>query len=531
VLVGTNNLEALSADAVAIAAASQASVAQRSLAMQAHVARLLPIQVCVNPDLYLEEARDVYFPQGCWESPEAYRVRISRMESAFEPHYTKLKELVVGAALRHPSQPPDNLTPEWQNLLANVSLNSESIDAFARRILDQAIDGGIAGILVDYPNVSGDLTLADEKTMGLRPYFVPIRADDILAWRSTVSAEKVGDQISYGVRLTHLRIRETISEPDPADEFAELRLPAVNVWDLEGDGAETRVRYRQFVLRRDSDSLERYVVETDTFLSVPLIPFVAIYGSIAETFMVCRPLLLDIARLNISHWQASADLAHTLSLTATPVFTVTGVQGAEPVRVDRALFLEDPAARAQWEGAPVDGAQATMERLDALAAAMQSLATVTLAKKANGVESAQSKLLDASQSDSLVGVIVDQLEDSINRALAIAALYREWEPIRIALSRDFTDTGLDAPTISALANVHTAGAISHQTLLEVYKHGEVFAGIDDWTVEEELQRCEEEAGEMAKRSAAMLALTTPATEPKPASPEPAVSGQLDGEAA
>ncbi len=528
--LGSPNLLAGVAEAAAVAT-DQSSVAQRSPRMQAHMARLLPIRICADPDLFLAEALDSYFPCACFESPEAYKIRLSRVGSSMEPWYLKLRELVVGAALRHSSQPPENLSPEWAAFLANVSLNGESLDAFARRVLSQAIDGGCAGILVDYPNVEEGLSVAQEKAMGLRPYFHPVAVGDILGFRSEVEAEKVRDQVRFGSRITHLRIRETISEVDPDDEFAELILPAVSVYDLVGEGDERGVRYRQFVLRRDSDSLERYVVETDTTLSVALIPFVPVYGAVPDGLLACRPLLLDIARLNISHWQASADLAHTLSLTATPVFTVTGVQGAEPVRVDRALFLEDPAARAQWEGAPVDGAQATMERLDALAAAMQSLATVTLTKKTNGVESAQSKLLDASQSDSLVGVIVDQLEDSINRALAIAALYREWEPIRIALSRDFTDTGLDAPTITALANVHTAGAISHQTLLEVYKHGEVFAGIDDWTVEEELQRCEEEAGEMAKRSAAMLALTKPATEPEPASPEPAVSGQLDGEAA
>jgi hypothetical protein len=496
------------------------SVAARSDVMDAHVRRLAPIRYCCNPDLFLDEAIGELFPCGCFESPEAYKVRLSRVGSAFEPHYTKLRDLVVGSALRHPSVRPETLSPEWEAFLDNVSLNGESIDAFARRVLAQAIDGGFAGILTDYPTVEAELSVADEKAMGLRPYFVPVQADDILAFRSTVEAERVGEQVSYGVRLTHLRLRETISEVDPEDEFNELRLPAVSVYDLEGSGAESRVRYRQFVLRRQSDSLERYVVETDTYLSIPLIPFVPCYGAIPDAHMVCRPLLLDIARLNLSHWQASADLAHSLSLTATPVFTVTGVQGTEPIRTDRALFLDDPAARATWEGAPVDGAQVTMERLDALAAAMQSLATVTLTKKANGVESAQAKLLDANQSDSLVGVIVDQLEDSLNRALAIAALYREWEPATIALSRDFTDNGLDAPTITALASVHTAGGFSHRTLLEVYQHGEVFAGIDGWTVEDELQRCEEEAGEMAKRSAAMLALSEPA---------PVNKSQLDGE--
>lgn len=474
------------------------SVAAYDTIQAAHVARCLPVRLCNDPDVFLDEAIDTLFPCCNFESAEAYANRLSRVGSAFENHYTKLRDLIVGAALRHPSSPPQSLTPEWENFLANVSLNSENLDAFLRRVLLDAIDGGYAGILVDHPETTPGLTVAEEKALALRPYFLPIKAQDILAFRTLVESEQIGQNTVYGVKITHLRIRETITEIDPDDEFKNLVIPAVSVYDLE-NGV---VRYRQFVLRED-----KFIPENDSFLSIPLIPFVPVYGAMPSAHMQCKPLLLDIARLNLNHWQTSADLAHLLSLTAMPIFTISGVQGTEPVRTDRALFLEDSAASAAWQAAPVDGAQALMDRLEDLKEAMQTLATVTLAQKSNGVESAQSKLLDSVQSDSLVSVIVGQLEDSANKALQIAALFRGWEPINITLSRDFSDLGMQAADVTALANVHAAGGISHRTFLETLERGEVFQGIENWSVDEELKRCEEEQGEISKRSAAGLAPT------------------------
>ncbi len=494
--------------------AQNGSVAARSPALQAHVQRLAPIKYCLDPDVYLEEATETLFPQCCLESKDGYRSRLSRVGTSFAPYYAKLRDLVVGFALRNPSMLPEGASPEWKSFLDAVSLAGESFDAFARRTLSLAVDGGFAGILVDYPSASKNLSVAEEKALGYRPYFVAIEAERVLAYRTTVAAEKVNGETVYGIRITHLRIQETICEPDPADEFNDLAIPAVSVYDLvdapSDSSAEntTQVRYRQFVLRDPSvqiteNTSPHYVVETDTTLSIPLIPFVPCYGSVPGGFLQCKPLLLDIARLNLNHWQSSADLAHTLSLTATPTFVISGTMGTEPIQTDRALMLDDPSANGQWQGAPVDGALATMKRLEALEYAMQSLAAVAMSRKLSTSESAEAKLLDAAQSDTLMGVIVSGLEDSMNRALAIAASYKGWAPVRVDLSRDFTANGMDAAMVKTMADLHVSGLISHETLLASYQHGEVFDGLKDWSVEEELELVSKERASLDNTAAGL----------------------------
>ena len=76
---------------------------------------------------------------------------------------------------------------------------------------------GHAGILVEYPDVGDAMpTLGDEQALGLRPYWVPIRKDNIVSWRT---------RIEHGVTiLTQLVLKECHLVPDgdfgPATEAA-----------------------------------------------------------------------------------------------------------------------------------------------------------------------------------------------------------------------------------------------------------------------------------------------------------------------
>ena len=83
--------------------------------------------------------------------------------------------------------------------------------------------------------------------------------------------------------------------------------------------------------------------------------------------------------------------------------------------------------------------------------------------------------------------MVSQLEQSLNNALAIAALYLQEPPIQLALSRDFIPGGLESAEIRELVNMQLAGLISHQTLLRKLQLEEYFE-LDEWNVEDELDR-------------------------------------------
>lgn len=463
-----------------------------------HLSRLVPIRYCANPELYLEEAASNYIPCELYESSEGYQVRLSRSYSSFRPYYTHLRNLVVGTALRKPIQFPESTSEAWKSLFKNIDLEGHSLHSFAKSLFTRAIDGGCCGIFVEYPEAEKGLTLAEERQKAYRPYFVVVPSQDILGWTSEVSATTLADETIYGRKLTSLRIKDEYREVDPEDEFNELVHPSVRVYDFDGWSEE--VRYRQFVMRRSNTSVkEGYVLEKTGYLSVKTIPFVPIYGGIREGFMLSRPLLLDVARLNLHHWSMSADLANQLHLSAVPKLVISGVQGGTAEfenAPDKLLILDKAEAKAVWIGAPMDGATAVMEHLRDLEESMEKLAAVAMTSKTtNQAESGFSKLLDRAQSDSILAVLVQGLEESLNTAIDIAAEYWNEDSTDIALSRDFVPVRLHSQQILSYIELFNSKVISIETFLKILEVGDVFDGLPDFSVTDEIEKMGSDPGD------------------------------------
>lgn len=476
------------------------AVAEYSDIQAISLSLLHPIEYCNRPELHLEEAANDYIPKQCYEEQDSYEARLKYAFSNFQPFYRSLKSIAIGTALRKPVQLADeaNDSEDWQDFLDNVTLEGESITNFSTRLLEASIDAGWAGIFIDFPKIDGALSLAQEKSLGLRPYFTLVSLADVLGWQSTVETIAIGDTVSYGTRLTQLRIRDTFTETDPDNEFCELVRPAVRVYDhLQQDAPVT---YRLFVLRPElKNTPERWEEVENGTLGITVIPFVPMYAGAADAFLRARPLMLDIARLNLSHWQASSDLAHALHLTSVPTFVISGVSNTGEssdlqTSPDKSLVLNDPSAKADWVGAPADGAQVTIARLQELERAMLRLAPVQMnIKTTTGVEAAESKKLDRAQSDAVLSTMVTNLENAINKALAIAALYWNKPLVTLDLPRDFTPGNAEPNQIKEMAALQAAGLLSAETLLRWMTANEVFDALDDFSVEEELERIEEEA--------------------------------------
>jgi hypothetical protein len=183
-----------------------------------------------------------------------------------------------------------------------------------------------------------------------------------------------------------------------------------------------------------------------------------------------------------------------MHLTACPKFVITGVAGQVDIEVgpDKNLIFSDPSARAMWVGAPTDGLQSVMSRIQQLEAQMQSLAVVSMSMQRSGVESAMSKLLERAQSDSQLSVIVSSLEDSLNKAMEMAAAYRGQEAPVLVLSKDFSPLTIEAAQVTVYSSLVTAGLLSHRTFLSVMQQGEVFDGVmvdgKPWSVDAELDQ-------------------------------------------
>ena len=133
--------------------------------------------------------------------------------------------------------------------------------------------------------------------------------------------------------------------------------------------------------------------------------------------------------------------------------------------------------------------QAQQDRISQLEDQMSSLGISTLFAQKMGSETAESKRLSRTDSDSLLAIISKDLERGLQDAVDMAADYMGIDAPEVMIDRDFDLQVLDGQQVQQYMQLWMNGAITHETLLEMLKQGEVLPDID---VEMEVELVEQE---------------------------------------
>lgn len=469
------------------------------------IARIFPIKFCTLPEFYLDEAINQYVPKDFQEHNESYNVRKTRAMSCFESFYSHYVDIIVGTALRKGVILPQDLPSEWEEFFKNVNLEGKSITSFAKTLFTEALNGGIAGLIADYPKVDKNISKAEAKKIGYRPYFSIIKVDDILDCRHDNGPITINGITSYQTRVSYLRIKSEIRRASALNEHFEEVVPTVVVYDIpQPDTADVpiQVRVRIYEKSMTGNPNEYFLPDgNESYLSINYIPFVPCYGGKEEAFCRARPLLFDIARLNLCHWATASDLHETIHLNSSPMLTGTGVRADEEIYSGsgRSLFSQNENARFGMISPGMDGAETTLKELARIEASMDRLAAIAMAPGKSQVESGFAKLLDRSQSDSQLAVLVGSLQDSINRALWYASGYDfpSYPKIEIAISKNFIPAKLHSQQVLAINSLFKdAEAIPIGTMLEMLEAGEMFEGLHGFSVKALLEKMGLDGSEM-----------------------------------
>lgn len=471
-----------------------------SLDQAEQVSRILPIKFCTLPEFYLDDAISQYIPQDYKEEPNSYNVRKTRALTCFEPFYSHYVDIIVGTALRKGVILPQDLPEEWEFFFKNANLEGKSITSFAKTLFTEALNGGVAGLMADYPRTDG---INEEilRKLNLRPYFTIIKVDDILDCRPESRSITINGITSYETVVTYLRIKSETRRASIDNEHYEEVVPTVVVYDIVSSledpsvplgKSKVRVRTYEKILSGGSDD---YILPqgNTTYLSIDYIPFTVCYGGKEEAFCRARPLLYDIARLNLHHWATSADLAETIHLNASPLLTGTGVRADEEIfsGSGRSLFSQNENAKFGMVSPGMQGAETTLKELSRIESAMDRLAAIAMSPGKSQVESGFAKLLDRSQSDSQLAVLIGSLQDCLNRALWYASGYvsESYPVVEVGISKNFVPAKLHSQQVMALNSLYKdSEAIPIGTFLEMLEAGEMFEGVHGFSVKTLLEK-------------------------------------------
>jgi hypothetical protein len=409
---------------------------------------------------YIRDLSETYLPQEPREDDEAYQTRVDR--SVLSPYTSRLIETAAGAILRKPIHIEGD--PYWLELANNIDGIGSNLSEYARRALVSSLTYGHSAILVDYPAASGAMNLAEERAMGRRPYFVHIDAPQIWGWRKESGTN----------RLLQVRIHDY--DVRPLNEFGEEQVEEMRVI-YPG-------RYDLYTLGRSTETVD--LTESGGY-SLDEIPLVPIYSN-RRGVLVSQPALLDIANLNITHYQRQADLIHALHIAAMPTLVLEGwddTNGTTSLGVNYAIAMQ-PGNKAYYVQADATSFDAQMKELQSLEMQMSTLGVTKLFGQKFVAESAEAKRIDQAQSNSVLSIISQELESCLNQAFAFAAQYVGIAPPTITIDRDFDYYRLIGQDISVLAQLNEMGKISNTTLLETLRRGEILP--DNIKIDEELAR-------------------------------------------
>ena len=419
---------------------------------------------------YIRDLSETYLPQEPREDDDAYTTRVDR--SVLSPYTSRLIETAAGAILRKPIHIEGD--PYWLELAENIDGLGSSINEYARRALVSSLTYGHSAILVDYPSATAALNLAEERAMGRRPYFVHVDAPQIWGWRKDSGTN----------RLLQVRIHDY--DVRPLNEFGEEQIE------------QMRVIYPG---RYDLYTLGQEIVEFSETgdYSLPEIPLVPIYSN-RRGLLVSQPPLLDIANLNITHYQRQADLIHALHIAAMPTLVLEGwddTTGSATMGVNYAIAMQ-PGNKAYYVQADATSFDAQMNELQSLEQQMSTLGVTKLFGQKFVAESAEAKRIDQAQSNSVLSIISQELESALNQAFAFAAQYVGMESPEVTIDRDFDFYRLIGQDVSVLTQLNQLGKISDSMLLEILRRGEILP--DNINIEDEKEAAGKPALELTEEA-------------------------------
>ena len=406
---------------------------------------------------YIRDLSETYLPQEPREDEDAYQTRVDR--SVLSPYTSRLIETAAGAILRKPIHVEGD--QYWLDLCQNIDGLGSSINEYARRALVSSLTYGHSAILVDYPSASEARNLAEERALGRRPYFVHIDAPQIWGWRKESGTNRL-----LQVRIHAYNVR-------PLNDFGEEQVE------------EMRVIYPG---RYDLYTLGQEVVEFTATggYSLSEIPLVPIYSN-RRGLLISQPPLLDIANLNITHYQRQADLIHALHIAAMPTLVLEGwddTTGSATMGVNYAIAMQ-PGNKAYYVQADATSFDAQMAELQSLESQMSTLGVTKLFGQKFVAESAEAKRIDQAQSNSVLSIISQELESALNQAFQFASQYVGIEAPEITIDRDFDYYRLIGQDVSVLAQLNQMGKISDAMLLEILRRGEILP--DNVNIEDEVE--------------------------------------------
>ena len=339
---------------------------------------------------------------------------------------------------------------------------------------------GQSHILVDYPAPTGALTLAEERAQNRRPYWIEIDPTNIYGWR-------LDREVNYG-SIIQVRIAEKAVVP--SGEFGEQVFDQVRVIEPGKFSIYRKVSPKKDLINLEDTSYagnfdgpeneKDYELVDSGGFSLGEVPLVSVYSGKTDT-LASKPPLLDIAYLNLAHFQRQADLIHSLHVASQPLLVMEGWDDQTKdmaISVNYAMATQ-PGNKVYYVEPAASAFEAQAAEIQELQLQMATLGISTLSQQKFVAESADARRLDRVDTNSMLSMVSLDLEQKVQKAFNLSADYLGLEPPEIKISRDFDIERLIGQDITALTSLFDQQVIDREEFRDILVQGEVLPNANE----------------------------------------------------
>lgn len=403
----------------------------------------------------MRAAGQAYLPKADAETSTDYTARLN--SSFLFPGYERTIGLLSGQVFDKPVTETEG-APEPPE---DVDMDGNNITRFSRRAFENGLVDGSGVLLADVPPLPVDpdtgeersTTAAEDRRTGRRPYYVFIHQTRVLDMRFD------------GPRCVLLRFEETVNEPDPKNEFAEIEVAQIRV-----------IEPGSWVVYRETETAwEVHQTGTSPWTDqVPVVPFY--FGRKVGKFTT-RPPLTGLAELNQEHWISASDQRNILHVARVPILFGTGLNRGEDGKViispNNLITADHPEASLSYvehTGAAIESGWKDLERIETQ---MELYGLALVMQQRTGDITATERAISTAQTAPFLGMCAVEFQDALNTLDTFIAPLENREPYGWAVNSDFS-LALGAFSTAVLYEAFKIRLLDRATVVnELIRRGEI----------------------------------------------------------
>lgn len=407
--------------------------------------------------------RDTYFVKLETQSDDQFESMVK-----MAPMYVLYPKVVDGFSgtvfAKAPVMKNIEFNDTQKELNKNCDMLGNSIDKFSEKVINTVFEDGFCATLNDYSDTAK------------RPFKHFIAPHQFISFRtSSVDGYPVITQFIY---------KEEIEVDNPDNEFdAEVRNRYV-VLDIKDEKYRVRRYLSTSAKETKASNIEKMTQEgSDIYPKMDGKEFktlpITIHGINQNNFSIGKSPLQDISDMNISVIQRVIDQVYMLHWTALPTPWITGIDPNDApgsIGPSKAWHISNQEANVGMLEFSGNSARAHQDFIDNLKDIMASMGAQILKKEGVSRETATSVLVRTASQTSLIATLVNNVSGQLQNSLITFFTWAGNKPksdFEYKLNNDFLKIDMEPNAQIALVKSWLDGAISHETVFNKMKEGEI----------------------------------------------------------